>query len=293
MSIFTGSLAVLSGCASVAGHGPDSVPAPASATVPSIPVLRSEALAMIARVNDHWQATTPATERAFWDVAVYHTGNMAAYQATGNEAYRRYSERWAEANQWKGARSDNKAEWKLTYGETDDHVLFGDWQVCFQIYLDLYALDKDPRKVARARDVMGYQIGTARNDYWWWVDGLYMVMPVMTKMYRLTGDARYLDKLNEYFQYTNSISRAALVFLDDAGMATELEHTLNEPQRSGPATNRRHPCSQYRRPATRPKPNCCSAHATCSRHCANAQPKQTGCAPCPLLPLPPSRPPAC
>jgi unsaturated rhamnogalacturonyl hydrolase len=205
ISIFTGSLAILSGCASVAGHGPDSVQASASATVPSIPALRSEALVVITRVNDHWQATTPATERAFWDVAAYHTGNMAAYQATGNEAYRRYSERWAEANQWQGAKSDNKAEWKHTYGETDDHVLFGDWQICFQTYLDLYALDKDPRKVARAREVMGYEIGTARNDYWWWVDGLYMVMPVMTKMYKLTGDARYLDKLNEYFQYTNSI----------------------------------------------------------------------------------------
>jgi unsaturated rhamnogalacturonyl hydrolase len=32
-----------------------------------------------------------------------------------------------------------------------------------------------------------------------------MVMPVMTKMYKLTGDKRYLDKLYEYFSYANSI----------------------------------------------------------------------------------------
>jgi len=52
---------------------------------------------------------------------------------------------------------------------------------------------------------MGYEIGTGRNDYWWWADGLYMVMPVMTKMYRLTGDRRYLDKMVDYFQYANGL----------------------------------------------------------------------------------------
>ena len=27
---------------------------------------------------------------------------------------------------------------KYHYGENDDHVLFGDWQICFQTYVDLY-----------------------------------------------------------------------------------------------------------------------------------------------------------
>ena len=157
-------------------------------------------------MNGYWQRTTPPTETSFWNVAVYHTGNMAAYAVTGNEAYRQYSERWAEHNQWKGAKSDNKAEWKLTYGETDDHVLFGDWQVCFQTYLDLYRLGpQDPRRIARAQEVMAYEIGTDRVDYWWWADGLYMVMPVMTKMYGLTGDRRYIDRMVAYFQYANGL----------------------------------------------------------------------------------------
>ncbi|MCS0584021.1 glycoside hydrolase family 88 protein [Massilia pinisoli] len=199
--VLAGGLLLLGGCADLGSHA--SVPAQEqAATVPS----RAEALAVIDKVNGHWQRTTPATEWAFWNVAVYHTGNIAAYEVTGNEAYRQYSERWAEYNGWRGAKSDNKTEWKLTYGETDDHVLFGDWQVCFQTYLDLYRLGpQDPRRVARAREVMGYEIGTERVDYWWWADGLYMVMPVMTKMYRLTGDRRYLDKMVDYFQYSNGL----------------------------------------------------------------------------------------
>ncbi|PQO98586.1 family 88 glycosyl hydrolase [Massilia phosphatilytica] len=201
-AILAGGMLLLAGCADMSAQRAAVAAQEARTQVPT----RAEALAVIDKVNGYWQRTTPATEWSFWNVAVYHTGNLAAYEVTRNEAYRQYSERWAEYNGWKGAKSDNKAEWKLTYGETDDHVLFGDWQVCFQSYLDLYRLGpQDPRRVARAREVMGHEIGTDRVDYWWWADGLYMVMPVMTKMYQLTGDRRYLDRMVAYFEYANSL----------------------------------------------------------------------------------------
>jgi rhamnogalacturonyl hydrolase YesR len=52
---------------------------------------------------------------------------------------------------------------------------------------------------------MEYQMNTPNNDYWWWADGLYMVMPVMTKMYNLTGNQMYLDKLYTYFKFADSV----------------------------------------------------------------------------------------
>ena len=166
---------------------------------------KTEVLALITKVNDHWQAGHPPQQRAFWDVAAYHTGNMAAYAVTNNEKYRQYSETWAEHNNRKGATSDDKATWKYKYGEAPDHVLFGDWQICFQTYADLYKLKPDPIRIARAREVMEYEMSTPQNDYWWWADGLYMVMPVMTKLYNITNNPQYLSKLHEYFSYANSI----------------------------------------------------------------------------------------
>lgn len=176
---------------------------------------RAEVVADLVRANDYWQRTHAPQQWAFWDVAAYHTGNLAAHALTGNPAYQAYSTAWAEHNRWRGAGSDNRAEWKYTYGETPEHVLFGDWQTCFQVYADLYQLDgaKDPRRIARAREVMEYQMGTPNSDYWWWADGIYMVMPVMTKLYKATGDARYLAKLNEYFTYADR-----LMFDPDAGL---------------------------------------------------------------------------
>lgn len=174
---------------------------------PAVDTSEQEVVAIITKVNDYWQQREKPQQWAFWDIAAYHTGNMEAYQITGNPRYRQYSEDWAVHNAWQGAKSTDKSKWKYQYGETDEHVLFGDWQIAFQTYADLYQLDaqKDPRKIARAREVMEYQMSTAQNDYWWWSDGLYMVMPVMTKLYNVTGNRLYLEKLYQYFQYANTI----------------------------------------------------------------------------------------
>ena len=52
---------------------------------------------------------------------------------------------------------------------------------------------------------MDYEISTSAVDYLWWVDGLFMVMPIMTKLYNITGNQTYLDKMYQYWQYANSI----------------------------------------------------------------------------------------
>ncbi|MFI0430759.1 glycoside hydrolase family 88 protein [Mariniflexile sp. HMF6888] len=168
---------------------------------------KKEVISIIHKVNTYWQENHPDLGNAFWHVAAYHTGNMEAYKVTKNIDYLNYSLTWAAKNEWMGAKSQNKSEWKYDYGETEKHVLFGDWQICFQTYIDLYNITgkNDPSKIARAREVMAYEMSTPQTDYWWWADGLYMVMPVMTKMYNVTGNELYLEKLNEYLSYADSI----------------------------------------------------------------------------------------
>lgn len=174
-------------------------------------------LNIIHRVNQYWQTNNPKHGRAFWDNAAYHTGNMEAYALTKNPMYLHYSEAWANHNEWKGAKSDNRMNWKYSYGESDEYVLFGDYQICFQTYVDLYNLNPDPKKIARAREVMEYQMSTPNNDYWWWADGLYMVMPVMTKLHKITGNPLYLEKLHTYLAFADSImydAEAGLYYRD-------------------------------------------------------------------------------
>lgn len=170
---------------------------------------------IIIRVNDSWQKSHPDPGRSFWDNAVYHTGNMEAYRLVGKKTWLDYSLLWASQNDWQGAREKDPSLWKYkTYGEDQQHVLFGDWQVCFQTYLDLYRertgswkLDTGQvsKEIARPLEVMGYEAESQVCDYWWWADALYMVMPVMTRMYLLTGEQKYLDKMYANWQYARSL----------------------------------------------------------------------------------------
>ena len=193
---------------------------------------------VIRKVNTYWQTNNPAEVRSFWDNAAYHTGNMEVYKLLQDQQMLDYSIRWAEHNQWKGATEADPAKWKYkNYGEDQDYVLFGDWQICFQTYIDLfmfrvYGLEfiddytagkqghasistinnklstinkEQSQMIARAKEVMSYEADSEAHDYWWWADALYMVMPVMTKMYKLTGDTKYLRKLYENILYSDSI----------------------------------------------------------------------------------------
>ena len=190
---------------------------------------KEEVISIIQQVNNYWQKNNPVHGRAFWDNAAYHTGNMEAYFVTKNPEYLKFSEGWAIHNEWKGAKSNDKSKWKYTYGETDEYVLFGDFQICFQVYADLYMIQQDPVKIARAIEVMEYQMSTSQNDYWWWADGLYMVMPVMTKLYKITRNEVYLQKLKEYLNYSDSImyDEEARLYYRDAKYVYPKHKTLS------------------------------------------------------------------
>ena len=161
---------------------------------------------IITKVNDYWQHNHSPLVRSFWDEAAYHTGNMEAYRLLGQARWLSYSDQWARHNKWQGAREKDPSKWRYkTYGEGQDFALFGDWQICFQTYLDMYELNPDPFKIARAIEVMDYEVRSKETDFWWWADALYMVMPVMTKLYKATGEVKYLDKLYDNFRWADAL----------------------------------------------------------------------------------------
>ncbi len=175
---------------------------------------------IINKVNDYWQQHHSPKVRSFWDEAAYHTGNMEACRLLGNARWQAYSEEWARHNKWMGAQEKDASKWKYkNYGEGHDYVLFGDWQICFQTYLDLFELDNGQSsmgngqaswasgqfKIARAIEVMDYEVRCPETDFWWWADALYMAMPVFTKLYKLTGEVKYLDKLYANYKWSDEL----------------------------------------------------------------------------------------
>ncbi len=164
--------------------------------------------------NTYWQTNQSyidwygSTHPAFWDKAAYHTGNIEMYKLTGDESYLQYSVDWAKYNQWQGNNStSDPSTWTWGYNQTQgsNAVLFGDWQICFQTYIDLYDMGVEGASVDRVYEVIDYQISKDEDSFWWWADSLYMVMPVMTKLYKQTNDEKYLDALYKYFKYAKEL----------------------------------------------------------------------------------------
>lgn len=170
---------------------------------------RQEILQTLVRVNDHWQETHPNHGNAFWHRAVYHIGNLEAHAVTEKPEYLAFSAAWAKSNQWMGARSQRPDEWRYDYGESDRHVLFGDWQACFQVYLRLEQLKVPGASSRRAYEVIDYQLSTPADDYLWWSDGLFMVMPLVSEMHRTRGNPLYLTKLRSYYDFAARLMRDA------------------------------------------------------------------------------------
>ncbi|MBR5535231.1 MAG: glycoside hydrolase family 88 protein [Clostridia bacterium] len=172
------------------------------------------AVAAMEKANSYWQGNTGyidwygSTHPAFWDKAAYHTGNIEMYKLTGDESYLQYSIDWANYNDWMGNNSaSDKSTWTWGYNQTQGSsaVLFGDWQICFQTYIDLYNMGVEGASIDRVLEVIDYQISKEEDSFWWWADGLYMVMPVMTKLYKTTGEEKYLDALYKYFKYAKEL----------------------------------------------------------------------------------------
>ena len=173
------------------------------------------AVATAKSANDYWQGTysyntwTNGIHPSFWARAAYHTGNMELYRLIGDEDYLQHSIDWANYNNWVGNPSTaDPSQWTWGYNQdyNSDAVLFGDWQICFQSYLDMYEFGVEDASIDRVLEVMDYQVSREDVDsFWWWADSLYMVMPVMTKLYKHTGDEKYLDALYKWFKYAKEL----------------------------------------------------------------------------------------
>ncbi|WP_082488878.1 glycoside hydrolase family 105 protein [Duganella sp. Leaf61] len=157
------------------------------------PALRPADIDKALRKVADWQLarTTPHFDR-IWTSSVLYSGFMAASSATGDAKYRDAMLAMSE-----------KFEWKLRTPYPDaDNISVA------QTYLELYQRDPSPERIASTRaeletliDLKTMRPGDARLP-WWWCDALFMAPPVWAKMYRITGERRYLDYIHTQWQAT-------------------------------------------------------------------------------------------
>jgi len=155
---------------------------------------KTEIISKMKLVNEYWisQNSNPGNNQ--WARAAYFTGNMDFYKVYPKESYLQYSNQWANNNVWglNGGISTRNA----------------DNQICGQVYIDLYNLDpvKVPSKIAAIRTSIDNMVYGTKSDDWWWIDALYMAMPVFSRLGVLTNDSVYFNRMYDIY-YNNKVTR--------------------------------------------------------------------------------------
>jgi len=157
------------------------------------PALTPAAIDQALRKVADWQlARAKPYFSRIWTEAVMYTGFMAASEATGDPKYR-----------------DAMLAMARHYDfQERDRLPNADDLAIAQTYLDLYFQEKNPGMLRLTKAEMDDLLPLATlkpNDPripWWWCDALFMAPPVWARMYRATGERKYLDYMHANWKRT-------------------------------------------------------------------------------------------
>lgn len=149
-----------------------------------------EIKALMEKVNDYWIAKNPEPGNCDWERAAYFLGNMAAYEILKKPEYLDYAVRWAEVNNWN------------FYNNQDHCTTNADTLSCGETYMDLMEKYGVEGRIDHIKKTMEWTAQDLKNDYWWWVDTIYMVLHFYNRMGLYFNDERLVDKA--YRLYINS-----------------------------------------------------------------------------------------
>jgi len=151
---------------------------------------KTEVIGKMRLVNDYWISQNANPGNNQWARAAYFTGNMDFYKIYPKDSYRQYASLWANNNGW-----------GLSGGTATRNA---DNQIAGQVYIDLYNLDevKQSSKIEAIKTSIDFMVNSTKSDDWWWVDALYMAMPVFARLGVLTNDDAYFNKMHDIFQNT-------------------------------------------------------------------------------------------
>ena len=127
-----------------------------------------------------------------WTRAVYYEGLMDLYSIDSNQKYIDYTDTWANFHKW-GPRNGVKTT------DADD-------QCCGQTYIDRYVQTGKKNKFMIENMIknMDLQIASGRLNYWTWIDAIQMAMPLYAKMYKVTGDRKYMDYAMKAYRWSRN-----------------------------------------------------------------------------------------
>lgn len=179
------------------------------------PVSTKAILAVAERVFDWQQLHPTSTKQWEWEYGTFYSGLMDLYKVDPQIKYLK-------------AMTDmgKQYKWSVRPRPYDANVL-----AISHMYLDLYSIVQDPKMIDKTvycldasfeRDPKVPDVTFAGNRYWWswwsWCDALFMAPPAFAKYAKISGEQKYLAKMDKLWTITHNYlydKEEHLYFRDD------------------------------------------------------------------------------
>jgi rhamnogalacturonyl hydrolase YesR len=140
----------------------------------------------IENVNDYWIANnTPGNSD--WNQATYFTGDLAAYDATGQTNYLSFAQSWASQNGY-----------SLIGGNTTN---WPDYQAAGQVYVRLFQLSNNSSDLSGITESINGMVNSTEDDEWTWIDAINMSMPDFADLGSINNSTNYYTKMYSLYSY--------------------------------------------------------------------------------------------
>jgi rhamnogalacturonyl hydrolase YesR len=134
-----------------------------------------------------------------WTRAIYYEGLMGLYaiepDLARKTAYYDYAVKW-------GASPGHP--WTMTYTAAETLTDNADHLACGQTYLDLYAIDPQPERIAVLKKNVDAMVAKKNTTAWTWIDAIQMAMPIFARLGVLQSDPAYFDAMWGLYSWTRN-----------------------------------------------------------------------------------------
>ena len=147
---------------------------------------QAQVLAAIENVNNYWISNN-AAGNSDWDQATYFTGDLAAYDATGQANYLSFAQSWATENSY-----------SLTGGNT---TTWPDYQAAGQVYIRLYQLSNNSSDLSGITESINGMVNSTVDNEWTWIDAINMSMPDFAELGSINNNTNYYTTMYALYSY--------------------------------------------------------------------------------------------
>jgi rhamnogalacturonyl hydrolase YesR len=148
---------------------------------------QAQILGAIETVNNYWIANN-AAGNSDWTQATYFTGDLAAYDATGQANYLSFAQSWATEHSY-----------SLTGGNT---TTYPNYQAAGQVYIRLYQLSNNSSDVSGITESINGMVNSTVDNEWTWIDAINMSMPDFAELGSIHNNTNYYTKMYALYSYT-------------------------------------------------------------------------------------------